>query len=289
MALSIEKVLFVKSGQYLGHQQWDESSNLGLVDFAINIDGRVVQNRFGEMLLRFNRVETGKYMYVVATMFGSEIEIEDDLNFDIVCCGYDLKWFLDEYYNESRMDTEYINDYDDEPHDAEKYVDDEPEYPTGYDSYDDWCGENYTLRTCPPAPEGFNTWGDWYDNTCIDESCFDDDVDDVSITPVIAIETEKCIDNYTFSNDMTLIPGINDLNSNYSRRYFLVLDCSGKPIQSQSGKYLSRLQKDNGSYRYYLTSYKVEMVSDEYDRMSKFNVFTSSFIGSELTSALSYL
>jgi hypothetical protein len=276
MALSIANIEFVIATQYLPHIKWDETNDISY-DFAVKSDGLVLCNRFGEMMIRTWREDKGKFVYFIVTFNGMMENMGSFSALDIVMFGDDVEWFIQNFFVD-RIDTDFINDYDDEINDDEKYntCDERTLSDHEYDGWSEWYGEKYTIpNNTPSTPEGYNCWGDWYDSNCCDEKCIDDD--DLTV---------DYSENYTFSNNETLIPGINYENSNYSRRYYLVLDEFGNLVKTATGKYVSRITKDNGSYRYYLTTVEAVLDSDEYERMKTFYVFKSSFVGRDLTTVL---
>jgi len=274
MALSYANIEFVKATQYLPHLVWDETNDTTF-DFAVKSDGIVLCNRNGEMLIRTWREDKGKFVYFVVLYDDMIMKMGSFSAVDIVMFGDDLDWFMKGFFMDN--EDQFVNDYDDELNDEEKYnADDEKSLPDGHGGWCEWYGETRTLPLYTPAPEGFDSWSDWYVSTCHDENCIDDDD-----------STIDYYENYTFSNNKTLIPGVNYENSNYSQRYFLVLDESGIPVRTSAGEYVSRITKDNGSYRYYLTTVEVDLESDEYEQMKAFYVFKSSFVGTDLTYVLS--
>ena len=345
MALFSENVQFINASAYLPHINWDEITDYpGLYDFAVNSSGMLVCNRLGEMLIRVNYPETGKYRYIVVTIHNQDISLFSSTTLSVVMFGDDLQWFIENYFSDSYHS--YINDIDDEQDDEDKYPDDsvcdidydgdvdgdiddnDDDVSDGYDDYGDLYIQSHSNEE--PAPDGYESWGEWFDTECMEDvepvieeytpDYYDDNqnmdfvvpannenavvltnqpfdnwddylewnelCDKKDIEPVV----DYCEKHYIYSNEKTLIPGVTELNSNYSRRYFLVLDSTTKkPIQTIGGSYISRVSKDNGTYRYYLTSVQPELDSDEYDRLTTFYKISSSFVGTKLSSALVYL
>jgi len=284
MALSIANIQFVDAKQYLTYIEWDETIDYSdLYEFALNSDGSTVVNRFGEMLIRINRPELGKYMYFVVTDNGGLSHDPSFSSFDVECSGYDLQWFIDTFFNLEYTNMEYVNDYNNEVDDDEKYnVDSEcAVYDDDHDAYYEW-EQRIAPDQCIDVPAGYETWSDWYDAMDSDDEC-----SEIPSQSIDSVDTYA--EKYTFSNDKTLIPGVTELNSNYSGRYFLVLDSSGKPVQTSTGEYLSRMHKSGENYRYYLTTATPELESDDRERLYKFYVFKSKYVGTGLLDALSYV
>ena len=208
--------------------------------------------------------------------------------FDIECCGYDLNWFLEKFFSPEHMSIGCVQETNDQEYDEEDDVyegDDEMSIPDDSDAWANWCDKNANEPDVP-APSGYNSWSDWYDDIC---SEYDDYTTTIECAPAPIVSTEDIAEKIGFSNDQTLISGINGMNSNYSRYYYLMLDESGKPLQTATGEYLSRMTSQRGKHRYYLTSVTPELESDDHERLYTFYVLKSKFVGFSMASVLALL
>jgi hypothetical protein len=269
MAFTSSNVAFKTTHAYLTGADWkfpfegdsihelDGRSVLYENEFAINpYSNSVLTNKYGEMLIRqLIDAEEGEYMYYVVVFD----------NLDCECCyksflGYshthfdsNLEYILENYFNDTPTNDGYVGL--DEEDDC--YATIHPEYDPKEHDIISW--ERY-VSSLPPISD--------------DEE-------------IITFEEDES-QLYRFTDDYSIIPSIDRDNSNYSKKYQLVVSASGIPIQTPSGQYISRMKKGNGKYRYYITSVKSELVSDDlcYKPMSMFYVFKSQYIGNDLANAL---
>jgi hypothetical protein len=276
MAFTTSNVTFKTTHAYLTEADWEfpfqVDSNSELHgrsvlyenEFAINpYSNSVLTNKYGEMLIRqLIDDEEGEYMYYVVVFD----------NLDCECC---YKSFL--VYSHTHFDSslEYI---------LENYFNDAPTN-DGYVGLDE---EDDCYASIHPECDGIEM--DEYDPEEYDRLGWEHYVSQhppKTIDEEIVYTEEDGCQLYQFTTDYSLIPSVDRSNSNYSSKYQLVVSACGLPIQTPSGQYLSRMKKDNGSFRYYLTSVVPELESDDLCyKMTMFYVFKSKYIGKDLTNAL---
>ena len=86
---------------------------------------------------------------------------------------------------------------------------------------------------------------------------------------------------FRFTDDVSVISTVDILNTNYSKKYQLLVDVSGAPVKTPDGYYISRIKKGSGKHRYYLTRVISELESDDicYKAPTMFYVFKSRYVG----------
>jgi hypothetical protein len=271
MAFTTSNVTFKTTLAYLTDADWefpfevesnrelDGRSVLYENEFAINpYSNSVLTNKYGEMLIRqLIDEEEGEYMYYVVVSDNLECE----------CCyksfvGYshthfdsNLEYILENYFNIAPT-----NDDEDDCYAAIHPECDEIEM-------DDYDPEEYDLL-------GWERFVSSHPPISDDEE--------------INYTEEDGTQLYRFTDDCSIIPSVDCMNSNYSKKYQLVVSASGIPIQTPDGRYISRMKKENGKHRYYMTSVTSELESDDlcYKPMSMFYVFKSQYIGNDFADAL---
>jgi len=103
------------------------------------------------------------------------------------------------------------------------------------------------------------------------------------------VDTEKYGKHtFTFTSDASIIPSINILNSNYSKKYNILVKSDKTPLQTHNGYYISRINKENGKHRYYLTEVRSELETDDicYKAPTMFYIFKSRYVGTSLDNIL---
>ena len=272
MAFTSSNVTFKTTSAYLtkadldspfeavSSHELDERSVLYGNEFAINPYSKsVLTNKFGEMLIRqLIDEEEGEYMYYVVVFGdrGCECCKESFIGYSHTHFDSNLEYILENYFNESETNVDYIGLHEENQRYAVIY----PEYnEVEMEEYDE-IGWRYYVSTHSP----------------------------VSDNDVFVYTEEDGNQLYHFTDDYSIIPSINRENSNYSKKYQLVVSACGIPIQTPDGKYISCMKKNNGKHRYYITNIKSELISDDlyYKPMSMFYVFKSHYIGNDLGSAL---
>jgi hypothetical protein len=261
MAFTTSNVTFANARAY--------QSELGLSDevmpydyeYGINpFSKRILANKYGEMLLRQGDID-GEYTYYVVT-FNNHICEDCNCAFKL----YDMSYFttcleraLDEYFNDAPENDGFVGVFEED----DCYAQIHPELSTEEEfdgiEYDRICGEQYQCQPpmCPYEEE-------------------------------ILYNEEYGCQIFHFTDDYTIIPSLDSINCNYSKKYQLVLDLYGTPYQTYKGEYISRIKKANGKHRYYLTQIDSEWQSDDlcYKPDTLFHAFKSTYVGRDLFDVL---
>ncbi len=278
MTITTEQVYFTKLFPQVSQFGMGDSSDIDFEFCLRKENGTLVSNKYGEFIIR-QQVGAGRYdplfydedenIYYVVTI--NNHECSDCMcafkGYDHSYSSYDLQDVLDKYFNNENDVEEYyesINYTDHTPEDDEIYrihplSDLELEY---YENYNEYNSEESSLSFEPVE-------------SCEYEEEFIEDED-------------GCCNQYRFSSNKKILNFIDSENSNYSAKYQLVLDLSGSPIQTHNGEYISRIKKNNGKHRYYLTQVESEMISDDltYKPSSLFYCFKSEFVGFDLSNVM---
>ena len=272
MAFTASNVLFKTTTAYLSQNDWETQAGLHSQheidgqsilyenEFAINpITNLVLCNKYGELLVR-QRIDEGEYMYYVI--------IYDNL--DCVSCersylGYShndfsssLEYILDRYFNDEPSNDGSVGLYDED----DCYAMIHPEYDEfDGEEYDRICGERFVCEASASM------------------SPYDEEI--------VYTEEDGC-QLYRFTDDSSVIPSVDSINSNYSKKYQIVISAGGIPIQTPDGRYISRMKKENGKHRYYLTEVKSELETDDicYTPSTMFYCFKSRYVGNDLGNVL---
>lgn len=273
MAFTASNVLFKTTTAYLSQNDWetqtglhsqhelDGSSILYENEFAINpVTNLVLCNKYGELLIR-QRIDEGEYMYYVVIYDNLECSSCDHsyLGYSHSDFSVSLEYILDKYFNDEPSNDGIVGLYEEDNCYAMIY----PEYKEYHEfdgeEYDRICGERFVCQA--PVPQ------------------HDDE---------IIYTEEDCCHLYRFTDNSSVIPSVNSINSNYSKKYQIVISAGGIPIQTPDGQYISRIKKDNGKHRYYLTKVTSELETDDicYTPPTMFYVFKSQYIGNDLGSVL---
>jgi hypothetical protein len=93
---------------------------------------------------------------------------------------------------------------------------------------------------------------------------------------------------FHFTSDVSVIPSIDIFNNNYSKKYNILVNSDEIPIQTKDGCYISRINKENGRHRYYLTRVSSELETDDicYKPATRFYIFKSRYIGTNMNDVL---
>ena len=230
-------------------------------EFAINPYSKtVLTNKYGEMLLRqLIDEEEGEYMYYVVIFDTQGCNTESCSFFGYSHTHFDssLTYILDNYFNdddEAPINDGYVGLGNNDDYSTTIYPETETEMIDDVDC--DLIGwERFVAKNSPKS----------YDEEFI-------------------YTEEDGFQMYRFTNDCSSIDGIDGINSNYSKKYEIVVNASGIPIQTYGGQYISRMKKDNGKHRYYLTNVTSELESDDmcYTKSKMFYLFKSQYIGKSL-------
>ena len=271
MAFTTLNVSFKTTHAYLTEADWEfplgEGSNRELDgqsvlyenEFAINpYSNSVLTNKYGEMLIRqLIDEEEGEYMYYVVVFD----------NLDCECC---YKSFLGYSHTHFDSNLEYI---------LENYFNDTPTNDEEDDCYAAIHPECDGIEMDEYDPEEYDRIG--WENYVSRLPAFSDDEE-------IIYTEEDGSQLYRFTDDCSIIPSIDSDNSNYSKKYQLVVSASGIPIQTPDGQYISRMKKGNGKHRYYITSITSELETDDicYTPSKMFYVFKSRYVGNDFGYAL---
>ena len=277
MAFTTSNVAFKTTRSYLTEAEWefpyevtsnhdlDGRSVLYENEFAINPYSKsVLTNKYGEMLIRqLIDEEEGEYMYYVVVFDDLECECcyKSFIGYSHTHFGSSLEYILENYFNDAPTNDGYVG------------LDEEEDcYAAIHPEYDGIEMEEYD-------PEEADRLG-WEHFVSRQSPMTDDD------EYVDTEEGESYL--YHFTDDYSIIPSIDRENSNYSKKYQLVVSASGTPLQTPDGKYISRMKKENGKHRYYITTISTEFQSDDicYGPITMFYVFNSRYIGNDLGSAL---
>jgi hypothetical protein len=267
MAFTASNVLFKTTTAYLTQNDWetqaglhsqheiDRQSVLYENEFAINpFSNLVLSNKYGELLIR-QRIDEGEYMYYVV--------VYDNL--DCSSCSHS---YLGYSHSDFSSSLEYILD---------RYFNDD----TSTDGFDEVYNEQDECYAMI-HPECSEFDGEEYDRIC-GERFADEALSSSQDEEIVYTEEDGC-QLYRFTDDSSVISSVNDTNSNYSKKYQIVISACGIPIQTPDGRYISRIKKDNGKHRYYITQVKPELESDDlcYKPSTMFYAFKSQYVGSNL-------
>lgn len=274
MAFTASNVLFKTTTVYLSQNDWETQSGLHSHheldgpsilyenEFAINpVTNLVLSNKYGELLIR-QRIDEGEYMYYVVIYDNLECSSCDHsyLGYSHSDFSVSLEYILDKYFNDEPSNDGFVGIYEED----DCYATIHPEYKECHEfvdgeEYDKICGERFV---CQGAV-----------------SQYDEEI--------LYTEEDGC-HLYRFTDNSSVIPLVNSINSNYSKKYQIVISSGGIPIQTPDGQYISRIKKDNGKCRYYLTKVTSELVTDDicYTPDTMFYVFKSRYIGNDLGSVL---
>jgi hypothetical protein len=270
MAFTLSNVTFKTSSAFLNKcdHELERASVLYDNEFAVNPYSKLVlTNKYGEMLLRqLIDEEEGEYMYYVVVFDTHECNTGSYsfIGYSHTHFDSNLKFILDNYFNddnEAPTNDGYVGLGDDDDCYAtiySEYKGTEPEMADELD-YDLIGWEQFVAKNPPQSSD----------------------------EEFVYTEEEGC-HLYRFTNDCSIIPSLDCINSNYSKKYEIVLSAYGIPIQTYGGQYISRLKKDNGKHRYYLTNVTSELETDDicYTQSKMFYVFKSQYVGKNLEDVL---
>jgi hypothetical protein len=269
MAFTSSNVAFKTTRAYLTegdfNHELDGRSVLSENEFAINpYSNSVLTNKYGEMLIRqLIDEEEGEYMYYVVVFDNIDYEssYKSFIGYSHTHFDSNLEYILENYFNDAPTNDGYVGLGDEDDCYAAIHPECEGIEMNEYDpeEYDRIGWEQYVSSLSP-----------------------------ISDDEEIIYSEEDGNQLYRFTDDYSIIPSIDRDNSNYSKRYQLVVSACGIPIQTPDGQYISRMKKGNGKYRYYMTRVTSELESDDlcYKPMSMFYVFKSQYLGNDLASAL---
>jgi len=273
MAFTPSNVTFKTSRAFLNHDDHglDGASVLYDNEFAINPYSKLVlTNKYGEMLLRqLIDEEEGEYMYYVVIFDTHECNTcsYSFLGYSHTHFDSNLTYILDNYFNddnETPLNDGYVGLGDDDDCYANIYPKHNENDNELFDDVDDVDDVEYDLIG----------WKQFVTKNP-PKSCDEDYI----------YTEDDGFQMYRFTNDCSVISSyIDSSNSNYSKKYEIVVDASGVPIQTYGGQYISRLKKENGKHRYYLTNVTSELESDDmcYTKSKVFYIFKSQYLGKSL-------
>lgn len=98
---------------------------------------------------------------------------------------------------------------------------------------------------------------------------------------LLTIEMNNTQTIFGFTNNKLVIQDIDEYNSSYNDRYKIAITRSGEAITNNSMCFFSRIEKNNGKHRYYLT--RIEFRQDIRDGgYNTFYNFQSIYLGKNI-------
>lgn len=86
---------------------------------------------------------------------------------------------------------------------------------------------------------------------------------------------------FAFTNNKLVIQDIDEYNSSYNDRYKIAITRCGEAITNNSKCFFSRIEKNNGKHRYYLT--RIEFRQDiQHGEYNTFYNFQSIYLGKNI-------
>jgi hypothetical protein len=248
MAFNASNVYFKTTNAYLSQDDWETQAGLHS-QHETDEPAMLYENEFAINSIT-NLVLCNKYGELLIRQKIDEGEyMYYVVLFDNVECGKCNDTYLGYSHSDFSSSLEYILD---------KYFnDDENEYYSMvYPEYSEFDNDDHDPILTTPAS-----------TSCDEEIVYTDDCD-----PQL----------FRFTEDVSVIPTIDIHNTNYSKKYQLLVNAAGIPIQTPDGRYISRIKKGNGKHRYYLTDIFSELESDDicYKASTMFYIFKSHYVGS---------